>query len=67
MKKIELIRRLLNCPENLSQEISVRIVERDEHGVARSESFSQIDAIVDMNDDPCIVITKKNITEPRVI
>lgn len=68
MRKIDLIRHLMEFTDDLEKEILVRVVTRDEHGVVETEQTVRIDSVVSFFDIcPCINVTKGNFSEERAI
>lgn len=68
MKKLELIRELLAFHDKMDEEIVIRLVNRDEHGVVISEQTVKIDNIGHFFTGPTTInFTKNNLSKEKKI
>jgi hypothetical protein len=67
MRKIELIRRLLDFVDTLNDDVVIRLVERNEDGVVIADQTCSIDSVGSFLNGSTINITSSNISEKKSV
>lgn len=62
MRKIDLIRQLLDFPEDLNNDVYVRILTRDENGVVVTEQTALLESVGNLSKTCTLNVTKSNLS-----
>lgn len=66
MNKIELIRRLLEFSDSMDSEISIRVIERDEQDIVKTQQIVRISSVTHMLEHPYINIELSDINKAPI-